>query len=49
MTRSATLRAAASIVEAAAAREGHPHWQRIAVDLHEIADELAPPTEEEAT
>lgn len=49
MTTSATLRAAASIVEAAADRDGHKHWKRIAADLHELADEMTPdePTETE--
>lgn len=52
MTVAATLRAAAAIVESAAARTGRAHWQRIATDLHGIADEMAPddppqPREEE--
>lgn len=50
MTTSATLRAAAAIVEAAAARQGHAHWTRIAGDLHTLADEMTPDeteTEEE--
>lgn len=40
MTTPATLRAAAAIVEAAAAREGHAHWQRLAEELHALADEM---------
>lgn len=48
VTAAATLRAAAAIVEAAATRSGHAHWQRIAADLRGLADELAPePTETE--
>lgn len=47
----ATLRAAAAIVEAAAAREGHAHWQRIATDLRGLADDITPdpPPEEDQT
>ena len=47
----ATLRAAAAIIEAAAARGGHAHWGRIAETLHDLADEMAPEptTEEEST
>ncbi|WP_156466162.1 hypothetical protein [Janibacter sp. Soil728] len=39
----ATLRAAAAIIEAAAARGGHAHWTRIAEALHALADEMAHP------
>ena len=51
MTAAATLRVAAAIVEAAATRSGHAHWQRIADDLRGLADELAPtpPPEEDQT
>lgn len=37
--RTATLRAAAAVIEAAAIRSGHPHWQRIADELHTEADQ----------
>lgn len=48
MTATATLRAAAAIIESAGAREGHAHWQVIAADLRGLADEMAPePTETE--
>lgn len=44
----ATLRAAAAIVEAAAIRGGHAHWTRIADALLALADEMTPePTQEE--
>lgn len=44
----ATLRAAAAIVEAAAIRGGHAHWTRIGDALLALADEMTPePTQEE--
>lgn len=39
----ATLRAAAAIVEAAASRGGHAHWTRIAEALHDLADQMTHP------
>lgn len=39
---SATLRAAAAIITAAADRTGRDWWQRIADDLNALADDLAP-------
>lgn len=36
----ATLRAAAAVIEAAAHRAGHPHWLRMADELHRLADEM---------
>lgn len=45
---SATLRAAAAIITAAAERTGRQWWHRIATDLDALADEMTPePTTEE--